>query len=490
MGIFFTLLYIFSTYLAPTTIFGDLANYHVEQFIVAFALIGALFDAKGSGVWKMSQSYAVLAMVATVALSLVFNGVWFIAPSAVNEFLSDCIVFFLILWSFRTRFHLRLLVGVLVVVALFTVYQGISAVSRGDTTSPWVYMMGYGEGPKFSRIRGMGFINDPNDLCQFLVALIPCVFVFWRRSNLLANFFLVLLPVSFLLYGMYLTHSRGGLVGLLVALMVLGRRKFGILPAVLTGGGMYVALSAIGWTGGRDISADSGSDRTEAWATGLKLIRSHPIFGVGYKRFEEYFYITAHNTVVVCAAEIGIVGFFFWCLMVIPTMYEVIVAARVPPAKTDGEKSLTQPNAAALQPALMHYPPLRRAFASAQSKPRASSQSITALKTSGSSARGTFSLPASNAGGIDDDEIRRLCGLMIVSLSGFFACGWFLSRSYTMVLFVNIALALCVHRLAVEQGIAPARLTFLKSVQYAAIGTTTLIAIVYAMLRLTNLLPK
>ncbi len=492
MGIFFTLLYIFTSYLAPTTLFGDLAQYRVELWIAILAMLASCFKASNSGLFKMSETYGVVAMFGCVAFSMAFNGLWFIVPATLIGHLSDALPFFLILLNFRTLKQLKLLVATLMAAALVIIYQGASAVFHGDTASPWVFLMGYGE-IHFARIRGLGILNDPNDLCQFLVGLIPCVFIFWRRGSLPRNILLVLLPVAALSYGMFLTHSRGGMVGLVVALIVLGRRKFGILPAVITGAVSFVVLSAIGWSGGREISAESGADRMEAWSVGLTLIRTHPLFGVGIGRFDQYFHITAHNTIVVCAAETGVIGLFCWMLMVAPTLIELVMAARplssAAVAGPDGRlaEPLLRAKPASAGTRTIGNPALRLAYAT----PGAGAATAVASPPSlARPLRGVFSLPSSEPDASSDDEIRRLCNLMVGGLSGFFAAGWFLSRSFTILVFVNIGLALAIHRLGVERGIVPPRLPLAKASKYAGIATVAMITVVYVMLRVTNLLPK
>ncbi len=492
MGIFFTLVYVFVAYLAPTTVFGDLAQYRIEVWIAILAILASSFNASNSGLFKMSETYGVLAMFGCVACSMAFNGLWFIVPATLIGHLSDALPFFLILLNFRTLKQLKLLVATLMAAALFIIYQGASAVFHGDVTSPWVFLMGFGE-IHFTRIRGLGILNDPNDLCQFLVGLIPCVFIFWRRSSFPRNFVLVLLPVALLSYGMFLTHSRGGMIGLVVALIVLGRRKFGILPAVITGVVSFIVLSAIGWSGGREISAESGADRMEAWSVGLTLVRTHPFFGVGIGRFDQYFHITAHNTIVVCAAETGVIGLFCWMLMVAPTLIELVMAARSSSATTVADPQAVYPrlllrtNPAPVGTRAVPHPPLRLAFAmpDGNAAPATASRPFFARPP-----RGVFSLQTSEPGASTDDEIRRLCNLMVGGLSGFFAAGWFLSRSFTILVFVNIGLALAIHRLGVERGIVPARLPLSKAAKYSGIATIVMIAVVYVMLRITNLLPK
>ena len=47
--------------------------------------------------------------------------------------------------------------------------------------------------------------------------------------------------------------------------VVAARRRIGTLPALLVAGGLFVAAMALHFTGGREISAGSGADRTGLW---------------------------------------------------------------------------------------------------------------------------------------------------------------------------------------------------------------------------------
>jgi putative inorganic carbon (HCO3(-)) transporter len=46
------------------------------------------------------------------------------------------------------------------------------------------------------------------------------------------------------------------------------------------------------------------------------LIKSSPIFGVGYDMFLEDLSKTAHNSFILAAAELGLVGLFFWMSLI------------------------------------------------------------------------------------------------------------------------------------------------------------------------------
>jgi O-antigen ligase len=59
---------------------------------------------------------------------------------------------------------------------------------------------------------------------------------------------------------------------------------------------------------------ESSEARVEAWASGFEMLRSNPIFGVNFGNFSEAHSrgITAHNSFVLCFAEMGLVGYFVW----------------------------------------------------------------------------------------------------------------------------------------------------------------------------------
>jgi len=58
--------------------------------------------------------------------------------------------------------------------------------------------------------------------------------------------------------------------------------------------------------------------RYEAWAAGLEMFKSSPLFGVGHRMFGEVHYMTAHNSYVLTLAELGMPGMFlFICLLVL-----------------------------------------------------------------------------------------------------------------------------------------------------------------------------
>jgi hypothetical protein len=488
MGLFFTLLYILGAYLGPETLYGSLAEYRIQLIIAILALLASIPSLQQINFTRLPQTYALIGMWIAVLMSFVFNGLTRAAPDALLDFLPSSFAFFFVLLNCKTKRHLQMIVLVLLSASFFTIYMGYSAHLTGNFKSP--YILAATDSPiPFSRLRGLAFINDPNDFAQLIVSLIPCLFFFWASKKTLQNFIFVLVPTGLLLFGMFLTHSRGGIIAFLAVVIVAARRKIGTIPSAITAGVLFAIATVIGWSGGRDISVESGADRMEAWATGLQLLKSHPIFGVGFQRFVEYYIITAHNTVVVCVAELGVFGLFFWVMFLIPTVRDAVVAGTA----NKSEKQLAQEEE--------ERTPFERALAARAAE--TSMMSLETVKPAGGPATSTLAGDAKGnvaataspyfldeevSNELPEAEIRRLTRLMMISLTGFLVAGWFLSRAYVMTLFIYGGMVEALYQMALNQGFAPERMKLPRVLRFSAIGVICLVTLVYIMLRVENLM--
>ncbi len=171
------------------------------------------------------------------------------------------------------------------------------------------------------RIRGLGFLADPNDLAQALASSIPLVFLLWRRRRPFRNAIAVLVPVGILVWGILLTRSRGALIALvaLTAAALVSRlrprlRRLASTAAVVLAGPAFIVLFGYAKA---DASAQT---RLEAWSAGLLMLKSSPIWGVGSGLFTEHHERVAHNSYVQCFAETGLVGYFLWLGLLVVTL--------------------------------------------------------------------------------------------------------------------------------------------------------------------------
>lgn len=494
MGLFLTLLYILTAYLGPQTLWGPLAEYRIELILAGLALVTSLPDLQRSKVFSIPQSYALLGMCFAVLCSQVMTG-WLgsIAPAMLG-FIPNAFTFFLVVVNCRKKSHLQLLALTMFIFCAFSIYKGWSALRADDYLSPYLLSQGEagGEGTLY-RIRGLAFINDPNDFSQVMVSLIPCMFFFWKKDSLPRNVLLVILPVSVLVFGMFLTHSRGGILALLAVVLFGVRRKIGTIPSVILAVCLFGVTMAVGWSGGRDVSLEAGADRLEAWSVGLELIKSHPLFGVGFARFSDFYNITAHNTIVVCTAELGAFGLFWWVAFVLPTIRDSLVSSY-----PNGPLAPKEDDSFSFDRAVG---PLRGAERDSPSRlewrdPRyaAAEAADSSVIVAEESQEKPIAMPLHLAPLVEDEEetpppeeIARIALLMFTCVIGYFVAGWFLSRAYIMTLFIYGGMVQSVYRMALTRGIAAPRLKPLKIAQYSAVASVVLIIIVYAMLRIQHL---
>lgn len=163
-----------------------------------------------------------------------------------------------------------------------------------------------------TRITYLGIFNDPNDLGMFFVMVLPCVMYFLRKSNLVFKPMFVV-ALGYILYGIYLTNSRGALLGTMGLLGLWFLLRFGLKKSVVLGmfalPAVFIVMSKF-----REIDAEeaSAAGRIDAWYEGIQLLLWKPFFGVGHGGFTDHHFLTAHNSFVLVFSELGITGYFLW----------------------------------------------------------------------------------------------------------------------------------------------------------------------------------
>lgn len=465
MGFVLSVFYFAVAYLGTTTVFGVLATeIHTEQIFAALVILVSIPALMKSFLLKTPQSLALIGLAIAVLLSVLIGVHWpGGAVQAFLDFIPCAFAYFLVCLHFNSKMKLQILVLMLLFVCLFVIAHApidllhgapVSGPSVSQTTGeanlerwnmqhPYLLAMQNDQGEWFYRLRGLGEINDPNDFGQLIVCLIPLMFIFWRRKKRFGNFLFVILPVSVLLYGVFLTHSRGALLALMAVAIVAFRQRIGTLLSLLLAGGLFLAAMALNFTGGRGISASAGGDRTALWGESLQLLKSHPLFGVGFGQLPDYLGHTAHNSVAVCAAELGMFGLYFWCLFLFPTVRDALVIAS--PAKVS------------------------------EAQPIISEETL-------------FPTATKKFDALDKTEVNRLGRLVILSLVGFLVAAWFLSRAFVMTFFLLGGMAEAVFEIARQRGMVAPRMRMARVLPYAGIMGGALILFMYIMLRILNLM--
>lgn len=406
------LLYVAFTFLRPVELFAPgLAEARPMLVLWLLAFAAAVFSTLMQRRIALRPVHAglLLAFIAAIAFSRIANGWTGGAADAVSDFSASALLLLLaamnltsvrrLQWTLATVTLCMLVIAAFAVNAFETGYRAEDFVIRQGTGSEAdLLAAGYrgvpaedDTGQNLWRVRGLGILNDPNDLGQALVMSLPLLALAWRPRRVVRNAIVVGAPMALMLYSIYLTHSRGAVLGVAVLLLLGLRRWLGTVRTALLGAAGLVVAMGLGLAGGREFSTqeESAGQRIDAWYDGLQMFRGQPVFGVGYGAFTDHHPLTAHNSFVLCFAELGLFGLLPWVALLVLAWRELSQVAR-----------LAEP---------------------------------------GSSS-------------------ARIAEALRVSLLGFLACAWFLSRTYQPLLYLLLGLCLAAAwsaRHAVAAGPAP-----------------------------------
>lgn len=259
-----------------------------------------------------------------------------------------------------------------------------------------------------TRIQYVGIFNDPNDLGLLFVTCIPMAAYLSSRGGLLGLRRLFwLLVTGVLVYGVYLTDSRGALLALLAVMGVYIWQRKGLFVAGALGAMAVAVLLALPSRFSEiDAEEESAQGRIESWYEGLQMFQGHPVFGVGPDMYTDYNPLTAHNSFVLILAETGIVGYTLWLAFVVYCFRMMWAGSR----------------------------PLRMPAWDGQGDDDADAD---ADENTFEDAAVDMDFEALDA---RIEEGRAIAMTLLLSLIGFFTAAFFLSRSYVIILYLLTAL--------------------------------------------------
>jgi O-antigen ligase len=450
MGLALTICYLLLAYLSPAVLVPSLASYHIQVGIAALALLASLPAFFRSGITRQPSLYCLAIFFCMVGISSIANSGVRAGLSVVEEFSSSCIIFILIVANCSTLRRVKIIWAVIVTLTIYFVLRGTVAYWHDTPFANSLFVLHQGPSESYiPRIRGLGFVNDPNDFSQMIVCCMPLLWLWWKPNHKLSNLIAIYLPLSVLLMGAYLTHSRGGLIALGVVLVLVLRRRLGSAFSVITTAILAAAMMFLNFTGGRDISAETGTDRMEAWSAGLQFARDSPLWGIGYGRFPDHYPITAHNSFVLCIAEIGFLGYFSWMALIVAVALGAWIILR-----GEGE-----------------------AVYSEDISTREGGSTPLVQRMTWSSSQGANQ-------GESAEEVRRSLRLSLISLAGFLSAAWFLSRAYTLPLYMILGTVSALTLLALRQDDSQKTPAVSVILRYTVGAGLLIISVIYVILRL------
>jgi putative inorganic carbon (HCO3(-)) transporter len=357
------ILYLALSYLYPGELLPELAPYRATYWVGMAALAAAIAAhlCRKDGPLTNIQLWLLLLFTAVMGLSLAIAEEWLGAPiAALQRFGPSLTMFVLAMCTVTSLVRLRIAAGCVIALTIALMLQGAAAyhfgfnsrlflldrapfdVAQGGAsedveadvmeeqpdpdrmTDELEDFAGEDDWSEVPRIRALGFMHDPNDLAVGMIVALGLIGGAWK-PRLQLRHLLLAAAAGALVYGVYLTRSRGGAVALVVVLWRLAACHFGRGPALGLLGALGAGLMTLDF-GGRSLAGaldESSSARLDAWTEGLEMLKSQPIFGVGYGQFVDHHTLTAHNALVLSFAETGLLGCFLWVGLLVVTMLEL-----------------------------------------------------------------------------------------------------------------------------------------------------------------------
>jgi putative inorganic carbon (hco3(-)) transporter len=424
-----TVVYIVLTIISPDQFGPEWASYHVLRYLAAIIFLASLPGIFNNLRFRLSiQASLILGFIVAIAASQVANGWYGGVIESWQVFLPSAAVFFFIAANVTTVRRLKILILTTVASCVAVVVEALCGYYGGFRGEMFVmrqnlYLNDDAVG-QISRLRGAGFLNDPNDFAQILLIALLLLFIAWQRRQMIANLLFVIVPAVLLVWTIYLTHSRGALIALGVVALMAARKRIGTTASVVLATVLVFGLLAANFTGGRGISAVDGADRLEAWANGLEMLKTAPLFGIGFGSFTDFNEVTAHNSFILCLAELGLVGATLWVASLVTTMTGLNRIIR------EQEEDDTEPILAENAEREEEAPCWEASSFFHQSDRTAETPTASAAD---------IETTIENTGQMIVP--KNWAVVMRLALIAFIATGWFLSRSYQPTMYLVLGLA-------------------------------------------------
>ncbi len=307
----FVLLYLALVYIRP--------HEYVEELMGVPIVVSALVIAFAVWLFQRNRDFSaphhglMVGLMISMSLSVAAAGWLGGAVKVVIEFAPIMVLFLITATSRLGPIHFQRIFWVIGLCCAVLALHGIDQVGTGVGWSGAKVIEG--------RITYLGFLNDPNDLALAFIVALPMT-LYWGRSTssrllkLLAG-----IAAALQIIGIYLTNSRGGLVALGCMVVAYAVRRFGawrslgVIPVFV----LAFVLLAPSRVAQMSSEEDSAAGRVESWYEGIQMFLANPVLGVGKGFYLDYHQLTAHNSLVLAFAELGIVGYFFWFSMLVVT---------------------------------------------------------------------------------------------------------------------------------------------------------------------------
>jgi O-antigen ligase len=249
------------------------------------------------------------------------------AIDAVREFGKIVILFYLVAILANTLRRLRIMMWVIIVSSMILAYHTYLQVQTGHGFGNIEPYGSYDTGD--FRVIGSGIFADPNDFAMLYLMAMPFAVCLLTAGESIAGKLLLLCSLPPMVYVLYFTQSRGGIIGfcaMIIAYFWTTTKNLLIRLFLLVA--LLSVIAVFGPERARGTYVEgSASGRVMQWGYGIQMLKENPLFGFGYQRWPDYSGgMAAHNSLVNCFGELGLVGYICWftlCLLIVKSVLRI-----------------------------------------------------------------------------------------------------------------------------------------------------------------------
>jgi O-antigen ligase len=331
MGFLLVCLYVAVLLLRPQEWYEPVKGYELVNIIaiptVLIAFIQQSKSKAGSFFLRNRFSQAMLGLFASVMLSQLVRLRISGAIEAVREFGKIVILFYLVAILVNTPRRVRIMMWVIIASSIFLAYHAYLQVQTGHGFGNIEPYGSYDTGD--FRVIGSGIFSDPNDFAMLYLMAMPFAFCLLTAGGAIASKLLLLGSLPAMVYVLYYTQSRGGIIGfcaMFIAYFWTTTKNLMIRVLLLVT--LLSVIVVFGPQRARGAYMEgSASGRVMEWGYGIQMLKENPLFGYGYQRWPDYSGgMAAHNSLVNCFGELGLVGYICWftlCLLIVKSVLRI-----------------------------------------------------------------------------------------------------------------------------------------------------------------------
>jgi len=331
MGFLLVCLYVGILLIRPQEWYEPIKGYELVNIVAIPTILVAFIEqskSKGASFFARSRfSQVMLGLFASVILSQLVGLRVQGAIYATTEFGKIAVLFYLVAILVNTPRRVKVMMWVLIGCAIILCYHTYLQVQTGH---------GFGGAEPYGsfdagdfRVIGSGIFSDPNDFAMLYIMAVPFVFSLMTAGAAIPGKLLLLCSLPPMVYVLYFTQSRGGVIGfcaMFVAYFWTATKNLFFRVIVLVA--LLSVIVAFGPERARGAYVEgSASGRVMEWGLGIQMLKENPLFGFGYQRWPDYSGgMAAHNSAVNCFAELGLIGYACWftlCLIVVKTVLRI-----------------------------------------------------------------------------------------------------------------------------------------------------------------------